>query len=275
MGLRSIAPGMALDVVADIDRRLDAIREQNSVAIPIAVESGSRAWGFPSPDSDYDCRFLFVRRLDDYLSPWARRDVIETPLEDVFDVNGWELGKALKLMLKGNAVILEWLTSPIVYCGSSSFRACFLELAHRYADRTLIGRHYLHLGQRQRRTYFSDIKNVAQKKVFYALRPAAALRWLRGHPDRAVPPMHFPTLMAEIGLPLEVREIVDGLLLRKAASRELGFSTVPRPILDLIDSEFLLAQDAFGGGRINAPTEAHAEAEVFFRETVLQFDGKS
>lgn len=124
MGLRAIAPNMALDVVANIDRRLEAIRAQNHVVIPIAIESGSRAWGF-LPDSDYDCRFIFVRRLEDYLSPWVKRDVIETPLEGVFDVNGWDLGKALKLMLKGNAVILEWLTSPIVYCGSASFAPAF------------------------------------------------------------------------------------------------------------------------------------------------------
>lgn len=271
MGLRAIAPDMAPDVVADIDRRLEAIRGQNNVAIPIAIESGSRAWGFPSPDSDYDCRFVFVRRLEDYLSPWARRDVIETPLEGVFDVNGWDLGKALKLMLKGNAVILEWLTSPIVYCGSPAFRGQFLELAHRYTNRDLIGRHYLHLGERQRKTYFDDIKNVAQKKVFYALRPAAVLRWLRGHADLCVPPMHFPTLMAEIDLPREVREIVDDLLLRKASSRELGFSAVPRPILDFIDSEFQLAQSAFGRDRLHAPMEAHGDAEAFFRETVLRF----
>ncbi len=271
MGLRAIAPDMAPDVVADIDRRLEAIRGQNNIAIPIAIESGSRAWGFPSPDSDYDCRFVFVRRLEDYLSPWARRDVIETPLEGVFDVNGWDLGKALKLMLKGNAVILEWLTSPIVYCGSPVFRAQFLELAHRYTNRDLIGRHYLHLGERQRRTYFGDIMNVAQKKVFYALRPAAVLRWLRGHADLCVPPMHFPTLMAEIDLPREVREIVDDLLLRKASSRELGFSAVPRPVLDFIDSEFQLAQGAFGRDRLHAPMAAHTDAEAFFRETVLRF----
>ncbi|WP_197417440.1 nucleotidyltransferase domain-containing protein [Sinorhizobium sp. GL28] len=271
MGLRAIAPNMAPDVVTNIDRRLEAIRGQNNVAIPIAIESGSRAWGFPSPDSDYDCRFLFVRRLEDYLSPWVKRDVIETPLEGVFDVNGWDLGKALKLMLKGNAVILEWLTSPIVYCGSASFRTHFLDLAHRYASRDLIGLHYLHLGERQRKTYFGDTQNVAQKKVFYALRPAAALRWLRGRPDLAVPPMHFPTLIAEIDPPSGVREIVDDLLLRKASSRELGFAAVPRPILDFIDNEFLLAQSAFGGGRIHAPAKAHADAETFFRETVLRF----
>src|SRR6187399_351008 len=99
-------------VVAEIDARLAAVERDEQVRIPIAIESGSRAWGFPSPDSDYDCRFVYVRRPDAYLSPWVPRDVIETPLVGDLDVNGWDLGKALKLMLKGNAVILEWLRSP-------------------------------------------------------------------------------------------------------------------------------------------------------------------
>ncbi|MFE3443732.1 DNA polymerase beta superfamily protein [Nocardia sp. NPDC059180] len=83
----------------------------------LAIESGSRAWGFPSPDSDYDCRFLYVASLDTYLSPWRTRDVIETPLVGLLDVNGWDLGKALRLLVKGNAVLIEWLQSPIVYRG--------------------------------------------------------------------------------------------------------------------------------------------------------------
>jgi predicted nucleotidyltransferase len=85
MALRAISPNMAPTTVSDIDVRLVAIQAENSVSIPLAIESGSRAWGFPSPDSDYDCRFVFVRSLNQYLTPWQRRDVIETPLESVFD----------------------------------------------------------------------------------------------------------------------------------------------------------------------------------------------
>lgn len=156
--LRSIGQGMDPAVVEQIDARLRRVESEENAAILLAVESGSRAWGFPSPDSDYDCRFLFVRSLDDYLSPWQSRDVIETPLDKIFDVNGWELGKALKLLLKGNAVVIEWLCSPIAYRGDAAFRDGLLELARRHADRKMIGRHYLHLGERQRRTYFADTK---------------------------------------------------------------------------------------------------------------------
>src|SRR5688572_11653349 len=153
--MRDIAASMDADAVARIDARLDDIVRDERVAIPLAVESGSRAWGFPSPDSDYDCRFIFVRPAARYLSLWPERDVIETPLEGELDVNGWDFAKALKLMARGNATIIEWLTSPIVYRGDAAFRQAMLDLARSIADRRLIARHYLHLGERQRRAYFA------------------------------------------------------------------------------------------------------------------------
>lgn len=143
--LRQIPQIFSPSVVDEIDRRLSGICADDGVAIPLAVESGSRAWGFPSPDSDYDCRFVFVRPPEQHLTPWPRRDVIETPLDPVFDLNGWDLGKAIKLLLKGNAVILEWLRSPIVYRGEAWFRSELLEFAEQYASRDLIARHHLHI----------------------------------------------------------------------------------------------------------------------------------
>ena len=80
---------MHLRIEAEL-RRLEAA---HNVRILYACEAGSRAWGFPSPDSDYDCRFIYIRPVEQYLSPWVRRDVIETPLDAVLDVNGWDLGR--------------------------------------------------------------------------------------------------------------------------------------------------------------------------------------
>ena len=90
---------------AEVERRLDEIERGENVRILLAVESGSRAWGFHSPDSDFDARFVYVRDEDAYLSLFVPRDVIETPLVDLMDVNGWDLSKAIRLMIKGNSVI--------------------------------------------------------------------------------------------------------------------------------------------------------------------------
>src|SRR5215472_12899988 len=127
--LRALGPGFDPSVVATIDARLCEIAERERVALLLAVESGSRAWGFPSPDSDYDCRFIFVRPPEGYLRLFALRDVIEFPNDGLVDVNGWDLAKALRLLLRGNAVVIEWLTSPFTYAGHAVFRDEALSLA--------------------------------------------------------------------------------------------------------------------------------------------------
>lgn len=268
--LRSIAE-IAPEPLADIDRALAGIAAQHGVTVVHAIESGSRAWGFPSPDSDFDCRFLFVRRADDYLSPWSRRDVIELPLEGELDVNGWDLGKALKLLLKGNAVVIEWLTSPIVYKAEQQLRDELLGFAYAHADRTGIARHYLHLGVKQRRTYFASGRDVQLKKLFYALRPAAALRWLRLHPERGIPPMHFPTLMAECDAPAEVQEITADLIASKAVTRELGSAPLPRAIEQFVDDEFGLAAETLPPRSPPVAPQARDAAEQLFRRAVQLF----
>jgi len=251
-----------------VDSRLAEIVRGQNVAIGLAIESGSRAWGFPSPDSDYDCRFLFVRAAEDYLSPWHKRDVIETPLVDDIDLNGWDLGKALKLLLKGNAVVIEWLMSPIVYDGDALFREELTAFAHLWSSRIGVMRHYLHLGERQRRTYFADGKDVQIKKLFYALRPAAALRWLRLHEGQAVAPMHFMTLMEDSNPPAGVLSVARELIRLKSKTRELGSGPLPPEIEAFVDLEFAAARAVLPDPAQRTSLEAKAAAEAFFRATV-------
>lgn len=266
-----VSADMDPEVVVRIQAMLERVRADQGVAIPLAIESGSRAWGFPSPDSDYDCRFLFVRSERDYLSLWRKRDVIEMPVDRVFDVNGWDIGKALKLLLKGNAVVIEWLTSPITYRTDPQFRDEFLALARTVADRALIARHYLHLGERQRRTYFKDTKSIPQKKVFYVLRPAAALRWLRLHPEEAIAPMHFHTLLAQCEPPDEVARISQELMARKAMTRELDSEPLADAVGQFIDREFESAKDWVGASRQPLADEARALCDTFFARAVARF----
>ena len=262
---------MSPPVVAEIDAMLESIKRSQDITIPWAIESGSRAWGFPSPDSDYDCRFIYVRRPERYLTLWPDRDVIKTPLERELDVNGWDLGKAIKLMLKGNAVVIEWLLSPIIYKGDALFRDEFIDFANRFSVRTLIARHYLHLGERVRRTYLTNSDEAPSKKLFYALRPAAALRWMRRHPNAPIAPMHFPTLVAESDLPPALSEIISDLLAQKALTRELGTAPIPALIDAFITQEIDLARDQFETELAPIPPSAKSAADDFFRRTVRRF----
>ncbi|MFH1554714.1 MAG: nucleotidyltransferase domain-containing protein [Pseudomonadota bacterium] len=255
---------MSRDAVQQIDQTLQRIAQENHANIALAVESGSRAWGFASPDSDYDCRFIFIRGIDQYLSLSPPRDVIEIPIDPIFDINGWDLGKALKLMLKGNAVVIEWLQSPISYSGSEKLKIELLAFATKFASRELMTRHYLHLGLRQRRMYFGDGKYIPLKKIFYALRPATVLRWLRYHPSERVPPMHFPTLMEESEPPKAICDLVSSLMERKAQTRELGTEIIPYEICRYVDAEFEMATRLLGPSRVRLSREAHEEADAFF-----------
>jgi predicted nucleotidyltransferase len=268
LSARSLGSDFDPTIVAEIDRRLRSVCKDHHACVLFAVESGSRAWGFPSPDSDYDCRFIFARRRDDYLSLYPQSDVIEFTPDEQVDVNGWDLGKALRLLLKGNAVVIEWLSSPFIYAGDLRFREEALELVRQVAHPQAIASHYLHLGERQRRAYFADGRSVPFKKLFYALRPALALRWLRLHSGAAVAPMHFPTLAAQSDLPSEVLTMIDELLRHKALTRELGVGPVPQVIGAIIDSEFSLARELWSDRARRGDLELREVACRFFRRWI-------
>ncbi len=242
--MRAIPETFAPNVVVEIDRRLDEVEVSHGVAIPWCIESGSRAWGFPSPDSDYDCRFLYVRDESAYLSPWRGRDVIETPLDEVFDVNGWDLSKAVQLLVKGNAVAIEWLRSPYVYRGDMSFRDGLLALAADVVDRNAIGRHYLHVSAAQWNRYGGE-GEIPLKRLFYALRPAASIRWLLAHPASAVPPMELMPLLVESGAPAEVVACSEELIELKSRTREMGAGQAPAPILQYVEQALVVAAVEF------------------------------
>lgn len=270
--LRSIPTTFDPQVVARIDDRLAQIHRSEAVGIPLAIESGSRAWGFPSPDSDYDSRFVFVRRLEDYLSPWPKRDVIETPLDGVLDVNGWDLRKALTLLLKGNAVILEWVQSPIQYGVDPWFQTQFIALATEVANRNLIIRHYRHTAERQRELHLSDPAEAKTKKLFYVLRPLLALCWLRQRPTAAVPPMHCQSLMSETDLPRDLDALLLELIAEKATAGEKARRPVPTPLLAFIERELAAWQDNdVVAEQLNVPDARKQLATSFLRTSIERF----
>ncbi len=135
-----------LEQLADIERR-------ENVRILYACESGSRGWGFASPDSDYDVRFIFVRPLNQYLRLYPPRDVIEVAPGPVFDVNGWDLRKALLLLAKGNATLVEWLSSPIIYRAEKGFLAEMRNAGASVHRPERSFHHYVHMARGNYREY--------------------------------------------------------------------------------------------------------------------------
>ena len=204
-----------------IKQKLMDIERTENVRILLAVESGSRAWGFASPDSDYDVRFLYVRPKTDYLRLEAVRDVIELPINEVLDINGWDLQKALRLLYTSNPTMLEWLMSPIVYRDTAlAERLRALKTAYFSPKKCLY--HYLSTAKKNNATYLSKAE-VKVKKYFYVLRPLLACLWILE--KNTQPPMLFSELV-EAELPSSLRADVDTLLELKMRSREI--QTIPR-----------------------------------------------
>lgn len=171
--------------------KLDEIENRENVKILLAVESGSRAWGFASPDSDYDVRFIYVRPNEDYLRLEKTRDVIELPIEGELDINGWDLDKTLRLLRASNPTLFEWFSSPIVY-RETAFAQEFRSIMQRYFSSKRGLSHYLSMASSNYREYLKG-NMVKAKKYFYVLRPILACRWIldKGSP----PPMLFSELM--------------------------------------------------------------------------------
>jgi len=221
-------------VRAEILRQLDAIESAHGVRVLYACESGSRGWGFASPDSDYDVRFLYVHPLPWYLRVGAQRDVIELPASGKLDINGWELRKALGLLKKGNATLIEWLDSPVVYRADSVFvdamRAAVRE-THR-PERSF--HHYLHTASKNYRQYLQG-DSVRLKKYLYVLRPLLAALWVEQ--GRGTAPMCFETLVDGLVADPELRSAIAQLLAIKRAAPESEFGR-PLPVINaFIDAE--------------------------------------
>lgn len=227
-----------LNIRKEIEARLAQIEATEDVRLLWAVESGSRAWGFPSPDSDYDVRFVYMRRRDWYLQLVPGRDVIEQPVIDDIDLNGCDIRKTLGLLLKSNAVVSEWLSSPIRYRPDHPAAAAFTTLADALFDPRCTAHHYAHLGRRQIERWLDGHDAVPLKKYFYALRSALAIRALRRNPDSR-PAMNLEELMVEAELSAALCDIIDGLVAAKRQTREQG-------LIDRIPELDALIRDELG-----------------------------
>lgn len=195
-----------------IIKTLKEIEADFEVKICYAVESGSRAWGFPSQDSDYDVRFIYVHKPEWYLSIEQKREVIELPINDLLDMNGWELRKSLRLFKKSNPSLLEWLHSPLVYCQDSSLA----DRMRAIQDQVFIPKaamyHYISMAKGNYRTYL--LANEVQiKKYFYVLRPVFACKWIEKY--HSVPPIEFLTLMEDSLKSGQLKQKIYGLLEKK------------------------------------------------------------
>ena len=224
------------EVRAEIMRRLARTEQEEGVRIVLAIESGSRAWGFASPDSDFDVRFIYVHKPDWYLAIdlEEQRDVIEYPITDDIDLNGWDVRKALRLFWRSNPTFIEWIQSPIVYIEAGGFaQGARRVLSSLHSSERGI-HHYRSMAKTNYRGYLRAAA-VPLKKYFYVLRPLLAVRWIERY-DTA-PPIEFSKLLHLIEDQAKLLADIHALLQKKSATLELGLSEPVGSINAFVEAE--------------------------------------
>lgn len=239
------------------------IEAEHDVTVLYACESGSRGWGFASPDSDYDVRFLYVHRLPWYLAVEPKRDVIELPISDELDIGGWELRKALRLLRRANPVLLEWLDSPVIYRQDETLTSEIRTMAPNWFSARRGRHHYLAMAHNNFRGYLQG-DNVRLKKYLYVLRPLLAAQWI----ERGLgqPPMRFADLAERLVANEALLAEINALLAIKMRSGEAECSPRWPCIHAFIEAE--LRRNAIDSD-YKKPEGDSAELDAFLRRTVL------
>ena len=245
---------------------LTQIEEQYSVKILLAVESGSRAWGFPSPDSDYDVRFVYVRKKGTYLSLDDYKDTIEYLHEDVLDINGWDIKKFLQYLKKSSATSFEWLLSHIIYTQGPDF---IIETWKHYKTYYSGIHKFNHYRGIELSSYKSNVLkgSIKLKKHFYVIRPLLTIKWIKER--NTIPPVtkeHLLQIINDEALIFQIRDLIT----LKSNATESYFHPIETTMLSFIENQF----DTISN--FSFPKEIgiglHQLINEFFRENIKKYE---
>ncbi|WP_261511301.1 nucleotidyltransferase domain-containing protein [Chryseobacterium paludis] len=238
--------------------KLKEVEEKRGIEVLLAVESGSRAWGFASPDSDYDIRFIYRHKKDWYLSPWDKDETIEFMTEDDLDGSGWDLRKTFHLLLKSNAALLSWSYSSIVYMENEKFVELFKPLADACFSPVAVSYHYLSMSKKYLEACRHD--EVKLKSYFYCLRTALTGKWILE--KGTVPPVLFSDLLVLVDDFTRVK--IENLVALKATKGEFYYHANDWELFGFLESVVTETEDR--AKSLSARKADKVEMEKVFRE---------
>lgn len=248
-----------------IINRLAAIERSNDIKILFACESGSRGWEFPSPDSDFDVRFIYVRPINHYLAISEKDDQLGFPINDELDIYGWDIKKVLKLIRKSNTTPFEWLQSPIIYREQDDFKNKLWTLCQSYFYRKTNVNHYLGIARGAMDTVING-DEIKIKKLFYVLRPLLSAKWCLE--KNTIAPMTIGPLLTL--MPEHLQLLVKDLIVLKSTLAEAFIIKIDPNLLRYIDDEFKNCTE----GAKELPKESFGieMLDTFFRNTIKRYD---
>lgn len=245
-----------------IQQKLSEIEKIHDIQILYSCESGSRAWGFPSPDSDYDVRFIYIRPIEKYLTVQRPKDHLSFAITDELDIYGWDISKVLHLLTKSNTTPFEWLQSPILYRENEALRNELWQLCQNYFCARSNMHHYLGIARSAMDTMQG--REIKIKKLFYVLRPMLSALW---NADRnAIAPMNIEPLM-EL-LTDDIRNKVLSLIELKSTVGEGYQIEIDSSIKEWIDHTFDYCMQA--SAQMERKTFDSEIADHFFRKMILK-----
>lgn len=243
-----------------INNELKRLEQEHHIRILYAVESGSRAWGFASQDSDWDVRFIYVHHPDWYLSIDEQKDSMEVMLPNDLDFAGWELRKTLKLFRKSNPPLLEWLRSPMIYLEQYTTTKKMRQLSEAYFNPKSCLYHYLHMARGNFKAYLQG-EQVKMKKYFYVLRPVLACKWIEQY--NTIAPMEFSKLVESQVDSAELNKAIEKLLERKMSGEELDLAPRIAIIHEFLETEIQRLEKVLEGYDINLKPDTRKLNQLF------------
>jgi len=247
---------------AAIQKKLTEIERANGIKILYSCESGSRAWGFPSPDSDFDVRFIYTRQFEDYLTIQRTKDYLSFPINDELDIYGWDISKVLQLITKSNTTPFEWLQSPVTYRENKIFREELWQLCQSYFCPRSNIHHYLGVARGAMET--AQGEKIKIKKLFYVLRPLLAALWCAEH--NTIAPMSIVPLMDLLSD--DLRRKVLSLIDLKSTAAEGYLIKIDQDLRLWIDTTFNYCMEA--SAQMERESFNIEESDIFFRKTILK-----
>lgn len=245
----------------NINKKLEQLSQTNEIEILFAVESGSRAWGFASPDSDYDIRFVFKHKSEWYLNLWEQKDTLEFMTKEDLDGSGWDIKKTCKLMAKSNVSVFEWLFSPIVY-QSNEIILKELQTIAQYQFNPVAGFYHYHSMSQRFESSFTD-NSMTLKHFFYALRSTLCAEWIIK--EETIPPVPFKDLL--INIPSNIKSEIDKLIIIKSTSLESDKYDINVELIDFVQQK-IKENDNNRNAIINKKPN-HDLFNQFFKKTIL------
>ena len=266
--VRSATKNKQLENEGKIEQYLDKLEQEKEIKILLACETGSRAWGFPSPDSDFDVRLIYLHKKDWYLSLAEQKDSIEVMYENKqIDISGWELRKTLRLLQKSNPALLERIQSPITYRCDEVFLAAIKQLAEGQYSRIAAIHHYLSMAKKSLEEIRSK-ETYKLKTFFYALRAATACKWILEKEE--MPPIELSKMINGLILQGHLTNRIRDLIALKSTKHEGYLHTGEAELISFIENCIAAAEEK--GKKLPAAKGNSGELDVLFRDTLARYD---